>query len=244
MDGIYIYLGQEGDLMVTLKNGVKGLSKLIKGDIPQGSIVLVTGAPGTLKSGFVYAILQNYLSKTGKYGLYITLEQSRESLLINMKSLGIGGDRGIEVVDFSDIREKFREVEKRINMLRLINGLLDFFENKEKKKITCFALDSLSALLPLLGEVDLRSEIFHLFQILRKRCETSFILCETPSVQQLPEYTPEYFLGDGIIELGITKIGKRYGRYIQILKMRGTSHKIDRYEIRVGSSGIEILNPI
>lgn len=230
--------------MIAFKYGVKGLSKLIKGDIPKNSIILVTGAPGTLKSGFVYAIMQGYLSKTGKFGLYLTLEQSKESLLINMGSLKVGTIKELEIVDFSYIREKFRDIEKKVNMLKLINGLLDYFERKENKKIMCLAIDSLSALLPLLGEVDLRAEIFHLFQMLRKRCEVSFILCETPSVQLLPEYTPEYFLGDGIIELGITKVGKRYGRYIQILKMRGTLHKIDRHEIRVGNRGLEILKPI
>jgi len=71
------------------KNSVRGLNALFESDIKKGSIVLVQGASGTLKSGFVHNILSNYISKHKDYGLYVTLEESEESHIRNMESLGI-----------------------------------------------------------------------------------------------------------------------------------------------------------
>lgn len=230
---------------VRFKDCVKGLGKLIVDDIPKGSIVLLTGAPGTLKSGFVYSMLSKYLDKANESGIYFTLEQSKDSLLQNMRSLGmIDKKNKLEVVDFSEFRERFRESNKGINMYRIAEDIIEYFKRTKNEKPTCFVLDSLTAMVPFLGEVELRSEIFHLFQLLRKNKLTSFIICEVPSLYQLSEYSPEYFLGDAVIEMGILKLGKKFVRYFQILKMRGTAHDIGRHQMVAGKDGIAILGPI
>ncbi|MEZ5335914.1 MAG: hypothetical protein R2741_12110 [Methanolobus sp.] len=66
--------------------------------------MLVTGAAGTLKSGF-------YISATFKLSLNnrirstrITLEQSRENHLHNMESMGTDLSKKLHISDFSDYR--------------------------------------------------------------------------------------------------------------------------------------------
>src|SRR5437899_7954774 len=56
-----------------------GLDAALGGGIPQGAIVLVAGTPGTMKSSLIYNIMYHN-AKAGRRGLYITLEQSTESL--------------------------------------------------------------------------------------------------------------------------------------------------------------------
>jgi len=231
---------------VTFKSCIPGLDRLIERDIPIGSIVLVTGAPGTLKSAFVYSLMNKYLARTRECGIYFTLEQSKENLIQNMESLGIvKKERGIlEIVDFSEFRERFKDADKGINMHRIAEDLIEYFKRTKKEKPTCFALDSLTAMVPFMEEHALRSEIFHLFQLLRKNELTSFIICEVPSLLGISEYSPEYYLGDGVIELGIYKSGKKFGRYIQILKLRGTAHHLNRHRILPVDGGLRVLGPV
>jgi len=75
-------------MMPMLRSTLKGLENVLESDIPQGSVVLVIGAEGALKSGFVFNIMSSYLkAHDGEHGLYVTLEQTSESHLRNMDSL-------------------------------------------------------------------------------------------------------------------------------------------------------------
>ncbi len=71
------------------KNSISGLDWLFKDecDIPKGSVILVSGSEGALKSGLVFNITSNYLAFSNEHALYATLEETEESLLRNMKSL-------------------------------------------------------------------------------------------------------------------------------------------------------------
>ncbi|MCK5560883.1 MAG: signal transduction protein, partial [Thermoplasmata archaeon] len=68
---------------------IRGLEKVFKRDIAPPKIVLVTGPPGSLKSSFVYTLLTKYVQNSNEFGLYATLEETTESHLKNMDSMGI-----------------------------------------------------------------------------------------------------------------------------------------------------------
>jgi KaiC/GvpD/RAD55 family RecA-like ATPase len=72
-----------------LKNAINGLENLLMNEIPAGSVILVNGAEGTLKSGLVFSMLSNHITVTGEHGLYVSLEQTKGSHLQNMNSLRI-----------------------------------------------------------------------------------------------------------------------------------------------------------
>ena len=80
---------------------VKGLEDILKADIPSGFTVLITGGVGTLKSGFVCQVLSNYLiGQEDEFGVYATLEETKESHLRNMKSLGIKRPENLQIFDY------------------------------------------------------------------------------------------------------------------------------------------------
>ena len=54
-----------------VKMSVKGLDERIEGGIPNGSIVLTCGMPGTLKTTFCFNILFNHSKETGQKTLYV-----------------------------------------------------------------------------------------------------------------------------------------------------------------------------
>src|SRR2546426_2259314 len=64
---------------------------LLSGGIPKGSVVLLAGAPGTMKSSVAFTALFNNALR-GRKGVYISLEQGRDSLVHHMKGLGMDPD--------------------------------------------------------------------------------------------------------------------------------------------------------
>ena len=54
-----------------VKTYVKGLDEVMEGGIPEGSVVLVAGKPGTMKSSFAFNILYHNANKEDKSGVYL-----------------------------------------------------------------------------------------------------------------------------------------------------------------------------
>jgi len=82
----------------------------LQGGIPKSLVVLLSGTPGTMKSSLAYSILYHNALEKGIRSVYMTLEQSRESLLQQMDSDGNGrsegpGDYELLVVDSLDVLE-------------------------------------------------------------------------------------------------------------------------------------------
>jgi len=71
-----------------LKTYIEGFDDRLSGGIPKGHVVLVTGEPGTMKSSICYSILYNNAVEEGRPSAYITLEQGRDGIIMQMEGLG------------------------------------------------------------------------------------------------------------------------------------------------------------
>lgn len=220
------------------KNSIPGLEKLFKNDhdIQSNSVILVSGSEGALKSGFVFHIISNYLEESKERGLYATLEENEESLFKNMKSFGIKKSEDLHVFDYKDLRTEWDKEE--LDIIKVTENLINFY--KEKNNLTVFALDSLNALYSVSSHIN-RKKLYHFFSVLRDKNLTSFLILEKCS---LNSNKPEYFLADGIIELGIIEDKENVKRYIQIRKMRGADHSMEKHHVVVGKEGISILGSV
>jgi KaiC/GvpD/RAD55 family RecA-like ATPase len=87
------------------KNSINGLDKVFRTDIDAPKVVLITGPPGSMKTSFCYSLMSSYLEKSKEFGLYVTLEESGDSHLRNMRSLGIKITPNLEISDFTDLRD-------------------------------------------------------------------------------------------------------------------------------------------
>lgn len=232
------------------KNCIKGLNELFNenSDIPEGSVILVTGVEGSLKSGFVFNTMSNYLADNSEHGLYVTLEETEESHLKNMGSFGIKKLERLHIFDYKDIRHEWENEEPDI--VKVTEEMIDFYK-KKYGNLTVFALDSLNALYSITSHVNLRKNMYRFFTMLRDKELTSFLIMETCSREKCVIVCtadnielPEFFLADGIIELGITEVKENVKRYIQMRKMRGVNHSIDRHQITVEKDGLHILGSV
>lgn len=207
--------------------------------------MLIIGKEGTLKSTLVLNMLSNYLIDGSERGLYLTLEQTKDSLLRNMECIGIRRADSLEIFDYRDLRREWEDFEP--DMVRMTEEILKFYEDKYCD-ITVFALDSLNALHALSEVENSRRSMYHFFSRLREKGLTSFLIveginryCSEPVYGQ---NQPEFFLADGLIELGVLENVEDVKRYIQIRKMRSTKHAMEKHQLVIGHKGLEILGKI
>jgi KaiC/GvpD/RAD55 family RecA-like ATPase len=204
---------------------VRGLDEKMEGGIPKGSVNLICGTAGTMKSSLAYSILYHNALRAGIPGLYVTLEQDPRSLLRHMEKLNMAKEGAVDIVCFNDIKEKVKE--RRVeNWIQKLSSFLK--EMKDEKKYELLVIDSLNALYSLTTIKDVRAEIYFFFKSLSDLGFTSFLISEMPPEGgRYGEYGVEEFLSDGIIHLLFQRRGgilTSLERYIGIVKMRATNH--------------------
>src|SRR3989442_12193382 len=94
-----------------VKTHIRGFDDdVLRGGIPQGHVVLVRGASGTMKSSLAYYVLYHNALE-GAPGLYVTLEQTAAGLLEHIAGLGLKAtavSEALPILDLSRGRE-YRE---------------------------------------------------------------------------------------------------------------------------------------
>lgn len=215
-----------------IKTHVQGLDGHIEGGIPKGSISLICGTPGTMKSSLAYSILHANAANKGIKGLYVTLEQSIESLRQQMEKLNMKKNANLALIDFDEMQKKLGE--------RKIQGWIQkigwFIESLKKEvKYELLVIDSLDALYSLTTIEDPIREIYYLFKTLRETGMTAFLISEIPLGKGgFSRYGVEEFLADDIIHIDFEKKGgilSSLERYIGIVKMRATNHDTQYFPI-------------
>jgi len=243
------------DEIKRIKTYIEGFDENIQGGIPEGHIVLVAGSAGTMKSSVTFNILYNE-ALAGKTCLYVTLEQSHQSLInhcinmgydftkintVIMRDLGnfrndiakINASPGgnLIIVDVGCIRKEIRDVKVSENRswVNVIKNILK--KIKLESKLDIFVLDSLSALYVLSRFENPRIELFYIFEFLRDLDITSFLISEIPiDGSRYAEYD-EDFLSDGIIHLRLTPFRRNIVREISVVKMRTTACNNDVFSL-------------
>lgn len=221
--------------MPRIKTFVEGYDENIGGGIPVRHVVLLAGSPGTMKSSLAYSILYNNAILEGRKGLYISLEQNKESLEEQMDSLNMRRDKAgdnLAILDLAAMRIRIGNLQGET----LMNLMKMYVENiKRSFDFDLLVIDSADALRILAEFKDFKSEYFKLFRWLRESAVTSFLISELPysGIHQTNGYdfevlsgTKKSFLADGIILLTMDEMGQfETQRRIRCVKMRGTAHE-------------------
>lgn len=216
-----------------IKTGIPGLDKILKGGMPKGSVVLVTGGAGTGKTTFLSQFLWKGL-QDGEKCLYITLEETPEDLV---------NDAVLYGWDFSAYRKsgKFRidffdpfelgDVNARLKDMIAVN------------KFTRVVIDSTSLFgMYLNDEYKIRKKLFKLTQDLKEAKCTALISAEIPeNSKALSRYGVEEFVVDGVIVLYYLGLGEGIFRNLAVRKMRRTDHRHGAFPLEMTNKGIRIL---
>ena len=115
-----------------IKTYIEGYDRALEGGVPQGQVVLVAGTPGTMKSSLTYYILYNQAKEEGATCVYVTLEQSRASLLRQMEKMGMATEdvkHSLHILDLGLIRKNLKHMSGGDSWMQVFKGYITSLKN-------------------------------------------------------------------------------------------------------------------
>jgi len=231
--------------MERIKTGIPGLDEMLKGGIPIGRTILVSGHCGSGKTVFASQFIGHGYHRN-EAGVYVTLEQGRDKLFQDSKTLGIDFKRmestnkvkviGGAIGNIS--RFKFRTNAKIDDLIQEIKEVI--IEIKAKRVV----IDSINLFAMLFDDdSQRRNAVAALVSMLEDLKCTTILTCEVPEhSKQISWFGFEDFVVDGVIFLHRMQNSGRYERAISIVKMRGVDHISNIRAIEILKNGITVYD--
>ena len=216
--------------------GVEGLSELFGGDLIEGSITLAVGITGTGKTSVAATFIAENLKKSRKCA-YLTLDEPKEQVLLNNKTIGIDFQPYIEKDQLKLIYENPLEIEPDIHFARI----KDLVENEG---IDCFVIDSISCYDDELG---IRAESFTkaLSALFKSHRVTAFLTLESQEMIGISQISRDYnvsVIADNIILLTYVETSAKLRRAITVPKARASRTIGETRELSIDSKGCRVIS--
>jgi circadian clock protein KaiC len=220
--------------------GLAELDGMLEGGFLSGSLITLTGRPGTGKTIFGSTFLYHGAKKMKQPGMYVSMLEGEKSYMHNTRRIGL---------DFEPLM-----AQKRFAFLELpaptAEGLPALWEQIareiEENQTERLVIDSFTAMSPAFQTVgDLRTFTHVLLGKIvggASGC-TTLLITEEGTLQNSPWTGVEEFVADGVIKFSIVPAGEARVRYIEITKMRGTNHQMGPIPIDISPHGIRIVHP-
>ncbi|MEM3437616.1 MAG: ATPase domain-containing protein [Nitrososphaerales archaeon] len=233
-------------------SGIEGLDELTEGGFPRGKTIVVSGVPGSGKTTFCIEFLYKGALDYGEPGVYVTLEESPESVIKNMMNLGMDlkslvSKGKLILVDANPLRG-----ETMLTVSGIHTGFIEFkayglseLIRQKVREINAkrVAIDGLTALLMhYKDDFERRLEIVRLLIGISGLDCTTLITTEHRSYELRKHFLMEHFLADGVIFLDMFQLGGSFVRGIQIQKIRGIKHDFDFHLYRITDKGIVVFS--
>lgn len=207
--------------MARIKTGIYGLDQLIEGGVRDNTALTIVGSSGTGKTTFAMQFLMHGIDN-GEQGLYITMEESPEQLMMEAELLGWDMKKHYEKSLFF-IHLKGKNFKKMIDeqIPQLVKARSDYDIK------TRVVIDPMT---PVIWATDDRLQqrelIGKLFYTLK---ELGVVVATVEEHSRPGEIVGEdvllpVYLSDGVINLEYYPIGGAFNRTLKIIKMRGTHH--------------------
>ncbi|MDD1746826.1 MAG: AAA family ATPase [Methanomassiliicoccales archaeon] len=197
------------------------LDHILGGGIPAGHVVIVNGSPGSMKSTLCYYMMHNAVRFSGKKGMYLSLEQKRDSIIRQMERMGTSHaqvEDSMMVVDMVDLRNamKGEKGDWRQILMRYVKNV------HAEMPFDIFVLDSLESFKGIAQFDFSRQHMMDLFEWFKSLNITVMVIAERPLDAMDVSKQGETYLADGVIELQLKEFddAKVY-RWMRCVKMRG-----------------------
>ncbi len=232
--------------MSRVPTGIAGLDELIRGGFPANTVNLVSGPAGSAKTLLGMQYIYNGAKYYNQPGIYLTLEESKESIQRAMRNFGMDIERyereeKIYILDLGKLRTECDTAEELDWGLVGFSTLQDFLTNHFKfSNAKRLSIDSITAVGLYYSNIEtLRREMFRFARFLKETDVTSLLITETTG-EKPTRYGIEEFISDSFVLLGYESIAGEYRRTIMVRKMRYTKHDPVKHPFLILSSGIEV----
>ncbi len=202
-----------------VKTFVVGFDEALEGGVPRGHVVMLHGPPGTMKTALaLYIVSMN--REAGMSTLYVSLEETRESLRKTMEGFDIQGNDFI--VDIATMRLEHGLVEEAGDWLQILKSYL---QNKED--VDMLVIDPFNSLYPLAHLTSPRRDLFHFFRFLKDTGMTSFLIYEGTEFPYHEEY-----MADCVIEVAPRELERgQVALWMRCVKLRQSAHSRDYFQL-------------
>lgn len=221
--------------MERVKTGIEGLDEMLNGGIPSRRHVAIYGGPGSGKTSLSFEFLYNG-AKLGEPGLYISLEETKEDIINNMR----GTFPMLKDIN-KLIKSKKLEIVKPDRLdLETVATIIE--DRITSNNVTRAVFDSATMIrMAFSQEIEYRQTLFEFLSLLRNLdCTTLTTLEAATARKEDMRYEIEHFVMDGIINLYNLDREDRRIRALEIFKMRGTDHSRALVPFKVTPSGIKV----
>jgi len=212
--------------------GIKNLDETMEGGFRQASINMIDGEAGTGKSTFAIQYVMSGLD-AGEKTIYMSVEEDKEGFYKNMQRFGFNLKEYEEKGDFLFYEGNPSKLKEFVE-----KGGLGVEDEIMRMKPDRFVLDSISAFALLYdSEMKQRFAVQNIIQKLKTWKLTTLLISEAS--QDYTKFGLEYLV-DGVVKLYYRKVGHERVRTVEVLKMRGTKHKITETVYRIEDNGITL----
>ncbi len=229
-----------------LQTGIAGLDLLIMGGLPQNRTTLVSGTTGSAKTIFVTQFLVEGIRQAGEPCVFVTLEESPDDIRSNMLSLGwdIARFEADAMCLFADGSPSVEQEDVLVGDYDLGGLLARIQAAVTKVGAKRLAMDGIGAIFIRFNDQSrIRSELFRITRTLRSMHVTSVMSCERATdYGEIGRYGVEEFVVDNVIILRNVLEAELRRRTLEILKLRGVSHRRGEFPfVVINGKGIDVV---
>ncbi len=225
-----------------IKSGIPGLDRILGGGFLEKSIVTIGGSTGAGKSTFVMQFLYKGATEFNEPGLYISIEESKESMLFHMSGYKWEIRKAEKEQKLVFLDYPVYEVDQFLQQYGAIQEIINTVGIKR------VVIDSIMPIALYFSSEDERKKGFLKFiENVRKWGVTTLIVSEdttASSMDDIPNttYGIESFT-DGWINISYKFDPKKKERVrmIEVIKMKGVHHSMKLYPVAVGKEGFKVL---
>ncbi len=221
--------------MERMSTGIPDLDLILGGGFERGSMVILSGAPGTGKTLLAQQICFHNATPEHKAIFYSTLSETHTKLIRHVEGFDFFDREAVGArVEFVHLGELVRDPESGGIRGVISEVVRTVFEHNPAVVV----IDSAKALRDFVGDEQLRTAFYDL---------GSRVAHSDAVLLMLGEYTPgemegaaEFSVADGILHLVYQPREPVDRRWLRVQKLRGGDHLMGKHTFRIKRSGIEV----
>lgn len=221
---------------VRVATGIAGLDALLRGGIPRGRSIMLSGVSGTGKTIVAMQFLVHG-ARQGEKGLLFSFEESPDRL--RRMAEGFGWDvRGLEAQGL------LRLVFVPQSDIRLEEDLARMIHEVDAWRPQRLVVDSFSVFLHKVKDpVVQREKTFQAATLVQRAGAVGILITDIAAGDRhsISRFGVEETVADGMILLSSELLGMRRRRYLEVYKMRAVDHVPGRHRMEITPRGVEVL---